>query len=299
MPHDNLELLERFLVYLRAERNFSPHTLRNYKIDLELLLAFLGKRRLAFPSATRKVIREFIMTEATRCQATTIMRRKASIKTFYRYLLREGVVELNPASGLASTRLPQKLPEVLTQKETENLLDAAECSKPEDRIRDQAMFELLYGTGMRVSELAGLDIDDVDLARKQARIRSGKGRKERSVFFGAPAQEALQLYLAQRPKWVKKQDVKALFFGRKGRRISPRTVRDVLDRWAVRVGKPAHPHTLRHSFATHMLEQGADIRTIQELLGHASLSTTQKYTHLDLKTIVEAYRKAHPREEET
>lgn len=299
MPPDNLELLERFLVYLRAERNFSPHTLRNYRVDLELLMAFLGKRRSTYLLASRKMIREFITTEATRCKAATVMRRKASIKTFYRYLQRERWVEENPASGLASTRLPQVLPDVLTQKEAENLLDAAECSKAEDRLRDQAMFELLYGTGMRVSELAALDVDDVDLGHKQARIRSGKGRKERLVFFGAPAADALMAYLGERSKWLKKRDVKALFFGRKGGRISPRTVREVLDRWATRVGKPAHPHTLRHSFATHMLEEGADIRAIQELLGHASLSTTQKYTHLDLKTIVEAYRKAHPREEDS
>ncbi len=299
MAPDNIELLERFLVYLRAERNFSPHTLRNYRIDLELLLAFLGKRRSSFLGASRKMIREFVTTEATRCKATTVMRRKAALKTFYRYLQREGWVQENPASGLASTRLPLVLPDVLSQREAQNLLEASECSKAEDRKRDQALFELLYATGMRVSELAALDVDDVDLTHKQARIRSGKGRKERVVFFGGPAADSLAEYLAERPKWLKRRDPKALFFGRKGGRLSPRSVRDVLDRWATRVGKPAHPHTLRHSFATHMLEEGADIRAIQELLGHASLSTTQKYTHLDMKTIMEAYHKAHPREEET
>ncbi len=297
MQPDNTELLERFLVYLRAERNFSSHTIRGYRTDLELYGAFLGKKRKGYLGATRRIVREFVVHEASRSAASSVMRRKASLKTFYRYLLREGWVAENPAAGLASTKLPQSLPDVLSRRETENLLEAGECSGEGERRRDQVIFELLYATGIRISELCSLDLDDVELSRKQLRIRSGKGRKERTVFFGDPGKEALVAYLEERPKWVKQYDKSALFFGKKGRRLSARSVRDVLDRWATRVGKPAHPHTLRHSFATHMLEQGADIRAIQELMGHSSLSTTQKYTHLDLKTIMNIYKKTHPRED--
>lgn len=299
MPDSSNDLVARFLTYLRAERSFSPHTVRNYQADLADFAAFAGKRRSSLLNASRRVVREYISALAVRSKPATVMRHKAALRTFYRFLQREGLVDLNPTSGLSSVRLPQKLPDVLSQREADNLLQSRGASREDDRVRDQAMAELLYATGLRVSELAGLNVDDVDLGRKQVLVRVGKGNKQRTVFFGEPAAAALVEYLGERGQWVKGQDVRAMFFGRRGRRISPRTVRAILDRWATRVGKPVHPHTLRHSFATHMLEKGADIRAIQELLGHASLSTTQKYTHLDLHTIMDAYKKAHPLEGET
>jgi integrase/recombinase XerC len=206
-------------------------------------------------------------------------------------------VEANPAARLPPTRLPKRLPDVLTQREAGTLVEGGGRERTGDFVRDAAILELLYATGMRVSELAALDVSDLDLQARDVRIRSGKGKKERHAFFGKPAADALDLYLARRGLWTDGSGRDALFFGKRGRRISDRGVRRLVDRHALAVGKPVHPHVLRHSFATHMLERGADIRAIQELLGHASLATTQKYTHLDMSLIREAYEKAHPRED--
>ncbi len=295
---ERTELMARFETYLRVERGFSPHTLRNYRADLGMLADFLADKRLSLARARRKQLREFLGLQVVRYAAATVSRRRASITTFYRFLQREGLIQENPADLLPGVRLPQRLPAVLTQGEALNLVGGCRDLDDPDTLRDRAVLELLYGTGMRVSELAGLDERDVDLRSREVRIRRGKGGKERLAFLGDEAVAALQAYLAERQRWQQGHDPLALFYGRRGRRLSDRSVRRLLDRSAGRVGKPLHPHMLRHSFATHMLEEGADVRTIQELLGHANLSTTQKYTHLDMKTIMAAYRKAHPREED-
>jgi integrase/recombinase XerC len=295
---ERTELLDCFATYLRVERGYSAHTQRAYLADLGQLADFLADKRLSLSRARRKQLREFLGLQAVRHQPATVGRRRAAIVTFYRFLVREGRIAENPANLLPGVRLPRHLPPVLTQREAASLVeDQGGVERPDHR-RDQAILELLYGTGMRVSELVALDITDVDLRRREVRIRAGKGGKERLAFFGDEAGAALALYLEQRENWQQGHDPMALFYGRRGRRLSDRSVRRLLDRFAGRVGKPLHPHMLRHSFATHMLEEGADVRTIQELLGHANLSTTQKYTHLDMKTILAAYRKAHPREEE-
>jgi len=291
------EILSLFERYLRAERGFSPHTVRGYLVDLNQLADFLAAKRMSLTRAGRRQLKEYVSTLAIRYAPSTVARRKASMKTLYRWLLREGWVDSNPADLLPGTRTRPKLPGVLTQREAARLVESQEPRANPDLLRDQAIMELLYGTGMRVSELAALDLEDLALGRGELRIRRGKGRRERIAFIGDKARLALEEYLTERHLWVTSRAPNALFYGRRGNRISDRTIRRVLDRYSARVGKPLHPHMLRHSFATHMLEEGADIRTIQELLGHASLSTTQKYTHMEMKTIIEAYRKAHPREE--
>ena len=295
---ERTELLGRFETYLRAERGFSSHTVRNYLADLGILADFLADKRLSLARARRKQLREFLGLQAVRYAPATVARRRASLATFSRFLRREGRVQENPADLLPGVRLPQRLPPVLTQGEARNLVTGGQEQSDPDRLRDRAVLELLYGTGMRVSELVMLDERDVDLRTREVRIRQGKGGKERIAFFGDEAEAALTAYSNDRPRWQQGHDPAALFYGRRGRRLSDRSVRRLMDRFAGRVGKPLHPHMLRHSFATHMLEEGADVRTIQELLGHANLSTTQKYTHLDMKTIMKAYKKAHPREEE-
>ncbi len=308
---ERTELLSRFRTYLQVERGYSRHTLRNYLADIEALADFLARRSSSLSRATRRQLREFLGMEAQGHRPATVARRKATIRTFYRFLVREEVIEENPAAVLPAIKLPKPLPKALTQREAEALMDqTARPGRPAARDdahrkeemptlnRDVAILELLYGTGMRVSELVALDLGDLDLRRGEARIRAGKGNKERLVYLGDPARDALARYLAERPLWSTGRDPDALFFGKRGTRLSDRGVRRVLDRLAVRLGKPLHPHMLRHSFATHMLERGADIRAIQELLGHSSLSTTQKYTHMDLKLLMEVYRKTHPREEE-
>lgn len=291
------ELVESFRGYLAVERHLSVHTVRNYLADVGLLAAFLAKRRVTLEGATRRHLREFVASQATGCRAATVARRRAAVATFYRFLLREGVVAVNPASLLPSVKEVAQLPAVLTVSEVSELVEPPEQEGDGDRVRDLAVLELLYSTGMRVSELAALDLEDIDLRRKAVRVKRGKGGRERHLFLGEAAVAALEGYLEQRGGWQRGRDLGALFYGRRGRRLSDRGVRRLVDRRSRQVGKPSHPHTLRHSFASHLLAAGADIRTIQELLGHASLTTTQKYTHLDMRTIMESYRKAHPREE--
>jgi len=295
---ERTELLMLFERYLTVERAYSKHTIRNYMADVNLLADFLVKRRSSLLGATVRQLREFVTFQAVRYAPSTVSRRKAAVKTLYRFLLREGRVKENPAALLPGTRLPRVLPAVLTQRETETLVDVPDDQENPDLLRDLAIMELLYATGMRVSELARLDVQDVRLGSGEIRILSGKGKKDRVAFLGERAAAALEDYLAERHLWAGPGEKRALFYGKTGKRISDRSVRRLLDRYSVRVGKPVHPHMLRHSFATHMLEQGADIRSIQELLGHSNLSTTQKYTHMDMRTIMEAYRRAHPRDEE-
>ena len=292
------ELLERFRLYLEVERGFSPHTVRNYLADVALLSDYIAGRRGTLETCNQKLLREFVVLQSQRHEPATVMRRKSAIKTFYRLLKREGIVGTNPADGLPGTRLPQKVPRVLTQGEAEALLSNPAVSSPESRVRNLAILELLYATGLRVSELVALDIRDINLSQMEVRVRSGKGGKERIAFLGRQARSALLAWLEERSEWSKGMDRDALFFGKRGRRLSDRMVRKILDQMGLVIGKPLHPHMLRHSFATHMLERGADIRAIQEMLGHKTLMTTQKYTHMDLARLEEAYRKAHPREEE-
>lgn len=293
-------LLKSFATYLAAERGFSKHTCTNYLTDIRRLANFLEQRELTLLSCNRRSLREYITGLAQELAPASVMRHKASLSTFYRFLLREGLVHTNPASVLPGTRLPKPLPDVLTRNEAQQLLDHDGFEAPDSptRIRDRAVVELLYASGLRVSELVALNLGDIHFPQREIRVRSGKGGKERRAFFGEPAEDALRRWLTDRASWESRTDPDALFLGVKGGRLSVRTIRYFLTQWGLRAGKPLHPHMMRHSFATHLLEAGADIRSIQEMLGHASLATTQKYTHIDVATLMEAYRKAHPREED-
>jgi len=290
MPEE--EALDGFLRYLESERRASPHTLRAYRRDLRDFLASTGKPAAACDHLD---IRGYLAGLARRRLARRTVARKLSVvRSFYAFLHREGRVPRNPARLTASPRLPRALPATLTVDESFSLVSAPEG----DGVlaaRDRALLELIYSSGLRVSEAAALDLEDLDLREGMVRVL-GKRRKERLVPVGRKALRALRSYLDERPR-LAKDESRALFLNRSGGRLSDRGIRRIVVREARRAGIPARigPHTLRHSFASHMLQSGADLRSIQEMLGHASLSTTQIYTHMDVAHLMEVYDRAHPR----
>jgi integrase/recombinase XerC len=284
-----------FLTYLRNERNVSPHTLRGYHSDLEQLSLFLGEKELS--TVDHQTLRRFI-AHLMRGEAkkSSIARKLSALRSFFRYLNREGILTSNPARLVATPRREQRLPTVLTADDAIRLMESPKAKKPAERdamLRDRAVLETLYSTGIRASELTGMDRADIDRHDSLVRIR-GKGRRERIVPIGSKALNAIDAYLG-RP--TGSADIAAVFLGPSGKRLTARTVQRILEnhRKQLRLRQKASPHTLRHSFATHLLESGADLRAIQELLGHASLSTTQRYTHVNLDSLMEVYDKAHPR----
>lgn len=228
---------------------------------------------------------------------TTIARKAAAVRSFYAWATRRGRVDRNPALLLSSPKLPARLPTVLKAGEAAELVESAAADDAWS-VRDRAVLELLYSTGIRVAELCGLDVDRVDLHRRRVRVL-GKGGKEREVPLGEPAADTVRDYLrhARAETMKEHSDMSALFFNHRGRRLGPRDVRAVVGRYGkdVLVGRRVSPHTLRHSFATHLMEGGADIRAVQELLGHASLEVTQRYTHVSRRRLFGAYRDSHPR----
>lgn len=302
------ELIDRFFEYLMYERNASEHTLRNYRIDLEQFHDFIapvdkeGKRR---PVDVKQIdnisIREYMAhLYAQKKKKTSIARKLASLRTFFSYLSREGVVEANHARNVASPRLEKKLPNHLTVDEVMRFMEMPDTETVLGK-RDRAINELLYGAGLRVSELVGLNLTDIDFKNRTLRVR-GKGRKERVVPFGVHALTALEVYLRVRGELLaeatqEKRDPLAVFLNYQGTRITTRSVGRMIDKYIKQCADMHHisPHSLRHSFATHLLGGGADLRAIQELLGHARLSTTQQYTHVSMERIVEVYDKSHPK----
>ncbi len=287
------QYLARFAEYLEAERNASVHTIKNYKIDLRDFYAFIQNKPIA--SIDYLEIRRFLgILKEKNYQKSTISRKLACLRSFFKFLARENLLKVNPASGIQSPKRDKKLPSCLELKEVENLLDAPNGNSWEEK-RDKAILETLYSSGVRVSELMGLNDDDLDLLSGQMKVR-GKGKKERIVPVGSVAIKAIQIYTDLRPKRDSKTKG-ALFINRLGTRLTDRSVRRVLNKYVRRIalGKEISPHTLRHSFATHLLDRGADLRSVQELLGHANLSTTQIYTHVSTKRLREAFQKAHPR----
>lgn len=293
--------LEEFSAYLRDERRVSPHTLRAYEREVRGLVEFC-QRELAVKrpgEVTRATMRAFLAHLHTRRLARpSVQRALAAVRTYFRFLLRENVVKGNPARALVGPRAARTLPDVLTAFEVADLLEALPDT-PAGR-RDRAALELLYGAGLRAAELIGLDLDDVDPQRRLLRVR-GKGGRERVIPFGRAALAALAAYLPQRARWrqaaLQVEGREPLFVNQRGGRLSDRSLRRLVEQAVRRAAtlRRVHPHTLRHAFATHLLEAGMDLRAIQELLGHASLATTQKYTHLDLAHLMETYRKAHPK----
>jgi len=285
-----------FLRHLERERNASPNTIRAYGEDLAQFADHLRQEIGRDPrpeDADHLAIRGFLAELHRRGLAKSSAARKlAGLRTFFRYLCREGRLSTNPARLLATPRQEKRIPAVLDEGQVRALLDLPGDGLP--AVRGRAILETLYATGMRCAELVSLDVGEVDLDARMVRVL-GKGRKERVVLFGHRAQEALRAWLAERRRLRPKTD--ALFLNARGGRLTDRSVRALVTRRVRQTAlvRRCSPHTLRHSFATHLLTRGADLRAIQELLGHASLSTTQRYTHVDTRHLLEVYKKAHPR----
>jgi integrase/recombinase XerC len=285
-----------FIRHLDRERNASEHTRRAYRKDLEQFHAHaraqLG-RDVAPLDVDHLLIRSFLARLHERgLKKTSSARKLAALRTFFRYLCREGVLEKNPARALLAPRTERRIPAHLEESEVAALLDVPGAGLAPSRAK--AILELFYGTGIRCGELVGLDMDDVDMDARMVRVL-GKGRKERIVPFGRPAADALRRYVVHREDTHPRTP--ALFVNKRGGRLTDRFVRYMLAERVLQVAgaRRISPHALRHSFATHLLERGADLRAIQELLGHASLSTTQRYTHVNARHILEVYKKTHPR----
>lgn len=281
--------LKDFFDFLKHEKGYSAHTLKNYAADLEHLKAFLGRDR-ALETIDERSLRSYVASLFGVLQPASISRRLSSVRTYYRFLVRKGVLEISPADSLTLPKIPKKLPRFLIQEEAGCLVEK-DSTRESDRLRDRAVLETLYGSGLRVGELAGLVFKNVDLEEGWVRVR-GKGNKERVVPLGGKAVEAIRLYLKERGRGDG-----PLFLGPSGRGLTERTVQRIVKRRAMEAGivKRTTPHTLRHSYATHLLEAGADLRGIQELLGHSNLSTTQKYTQVSLQHLMDVYDKAHPK----
>jgi integrase/recombinase XerC len=284
--------ISRFLNSLEVA-NASSHTVRNYGSDLRQFLDYFSPPGESPPEPAafdHHLIREFLASLYGRGNTNrSIARKLAAVRAFFAFLARERVIDSNPAKLVATPKLPKTLPAVPTAEQANQLVDA---TAKEARVRDRLILELLYGCGLRVSELAGLNLDDFDTSQRWVRVR-GKGRKERQVPYGARAAEALEAYLQARAGY----DSPALVLNHRGRRLTTRSIARLVKRYAVLFsGDPSlHPHSLRHAYATHLLSDGADLRAIQELLGHASLSTTQKYTQVSLADLMAVYDKAHPK----
>jgi integrase/recombinase XerC len=283
--------IAHFVRHLRDEKNVSLHTERNYHSDLIQFADFLENADPA--TITHQDIRKFLgHLIGLKMRKSSLARKLSAIRAFFKYLHREGLVPGNPARLVATPKQDKRLPAVLTVDDALRLMHAPAAADGAER-RDRAVLETLYSTGIRASELVGIDHGDIDRQGRLIRIR-GKGRKERIVPVGQKALDAIDAYGVKSPPAANGQ---AVFSGPSGKRLTVRTVQRILDNYRKKLGlsQKASPHTLRHSFATHLLESGADLRAIQELLGHASLSTTQRYTHVDLDGLMAAYDKAHPR----
>ncbi len=289
--------IRRFAAYLETERRASAHTVRAYLADLAQYAAYLADAGAPIVPSSPALVRAFVARAAGASGAASLGRKLSTLRSFYGFLVREGLAPGNPARAVSSPRRPKRLPEVLPEADVAVLVEAPAAEEGALALRDRAFLELLYASGLRVSELTGLDVDDLDLGRGLVRVL-GKRSKERIVPFGRAADEALRRWLSDgRPALAAEGSGPALFLNHRGGRLTQRSIARRLDRWVLSAGLPrhVHPHVLRHCFATHLLGNGADLRGIQELLGHASLSTTQRYTHLDWKRLAEVYDRAHPR----
>ena len=290
LPSNTKTHIEQFLKYLEVERDASPHTLRAYRKDLDEFFRFVD---ITPENVELADVRGFIAGQIKNgLNKTTVSRRLASIRSFFKFLHREGYKKLNPAKLVPNPKTPKLLPRFLSVDDAFSLVE-----KPDGpgllSARDRAILELLYSSGLRVSELSGLDAEDINTKEGLLKVK-GKGKKERIVPVGSKALDAIKSYLVERIP-LKRKD-KALFLNRSGSRLTDRGVRRIVVKYARMIGISGRigPHALRHTFASHLLQGGADLRVIQELLGHASLSTTQKYTHLDVTHLIDVYDKAHP-----
>jgi len=288
--------ITKFLLSLR-ERNASPHTIKAYTGDLDAFAAYAGSRSLR--EVDHLAIRGFLSHLYEKgLSKTSVARALAAVRSLYRWLAQEGVVEQNPAALVSTPKLPKKLPRVPTMEEMNSVLDGEMPEAASFPERDRLMLELLYGCGIRNSELVGIDVGDVRPGAEAILIR-GKGKKERYVPFGDAVKAALAAYLPVRQRVLSetRKNTQALLINQRGGRLTTRSVGRIIKQIAVAKGlsPDVHPHTLRHAFGTHMLEEGADLRAIQELLGHERLSTTQRYTQLSMKHLLSVYDQTHPR----
>lgn len=291
-------ILEDFINYLSVEKGLARNTLESYQRDLNKFLQYLKRSEIqGFENASRKNISQYLMEQKQNgLAATTVNRNLASIRSFCHFLLKEGLIEENPAIELESPRTEKKLPSVLSFNDVELLLNQPDLTSFTGK-RDKAMLELLYATGIRVSELVSLDLNSVNIKMGFLRC-DGKGNKERMIPLGSMSIKSMEDYLQKsRPKLIKLKDERALFINQHGKRLTRQGFWKILKKYALKAGiqEIITPHTLRHSFATHLLENGADLRSVQEMLGHADISTTQIYTHISRKRIKEIYRQTHPR----
>ena len=288
----NNELIIKFITHLKTERNYSPHTISHYQRDLRFLVNFLGERKV-----DRSLAREYLLAlEKKRYSRRSIARKLSSARSFFRFLVREKNMNQNPFENLLTPKLPKKLPNFLYPEELKALLDAQKLDFPLG-LRDRAILEVIYGTGLRVAEIIRMNVNDVDFDEGEIKVL-GKGSKERIVLFGSHAKSALHNYMKEgRPKLISSKKMPAVFINRRGGRLTSRSIERMIVFYAKKAGlkKKVTPHTLRHSFATHLLSGGADLRMVQELLGHVSLFTTQVYTHITKERLKEVYDSAHPR----
>jgi len=297
--------LTQFFQHLKHERNLSEHTLRNYASDLEQFKLHLFKveKRADMPVADidRLTIREWMAELHVDHKKTSIARKLASLRTFFQFLVREGKLEANPAKQVATPKIERKLPNHLSIEDAVRFIETPDINTDLGR-RDRAIIEFLYATGIRVGELVGINIPDVDFREKLVRV-TGKRKKQRIVPFGEPSSQAVMLYLEKtRGTFLNEcpeaeRDPQALFLHRRGGRLTTRSVGRLIDKY-IKLCADVHdisPHSLRHTFATHLLDQGADLRDIQELLGHARLTTTQIYTQVSMEKMIEVYDRTHPK----
>ena len=329
------QAIEKYLTYLRSVRNSSPHTVLNYGKDLQQFAAYLappGEKIPALAKISHQIIREYIgYLHSQGLQKSSIARKLASLRSFFKYCVREGMLKENPARLVPTPKLPKRIPSVLSAEEMNGFLNqlaapekpvdakllprapaetrpGKRCTPGEEGLllkRDRALLELLYAAGLRVSELTGLNLVDMDRHEKMLRVR-GKGDKERIVPYGGKAQEALEAYWPVREQLLLQSGPgrrrrgpahsEAIFLNYAGRRLTQRSVGRIVKKYVrlANMNWDLHPHSLRHAFATHLLADGADLRAIQDLLGHQSLSTTQKYTHASIRQLMDIYDKAHP-----
>ena len=299
------ELISKFLEHLTHERNMSPHTLRNYASDLaqfrEHLCSIEKRPDVDVKEIDRLTIREWMASLHNDHKKTSVARKLASLRTFFQFLIREGIVDVNPAKLVATPKIERKLPNHLSMEDAVRFIETPDTNTELGR-RDRAIIEFLYATGIRVGELVSINLKDIDFRERLVRV-TGKRKKQRIVPFHAHALQALMLYLSEtRPAFLNnapaaERDSQAVFLNYQGTRITTRSVGRMIDKY-IKQCSDIHnisPHSLRHSFATHLLDQGADLRDIQELLGHALLSTTQIYTQVSMEKMIAVYDKAHPK----
>ena len=289
------EVFNKYIDYLEAERNVSPYTRRNYTNDLMEFFAFVSGNGIdTLKNVTKLTLRSYLAyLMEKRYAKSSIARKLSAVRSFYRYLMREEMLKANPAATTVSPRLDKRLPAFLTVEDAKRLVESPDLTQPQGQ-RDRALLELLYAAGLRVSELVNLNVDQLNLATNEIRVW-GKGAKERVVLIGEPAAQALNAYIEKgRRELLGDKKNKALFVSRYGGRLPARTVQKILTKYSRNINKKVHPHVLRHTFATHLLDGGADLKVVQELLGHADLSSTQIYTHVTQGRARKIYLAAHP-----